>query len=82
MHLGDFNIFIVFPLLTPEFPGGLFIARVYYCFQFFIRSYGSLQQIAIKIFSLVYFHFGKKQSNTFNKRISKILDGLKNGLGQ
>ena len=32
---------------------------------------GRLQQIAIKVFSLVYLHFGKLQSNTFNERIPK-----------
>ena len=33
--------------------------------------------VEINIFSLVYFHFGKLQSNTFTERVSKILTDYK-----
>ena len=39
----------------------------YYCFHTNV-----CKQIAIKIFSLVYLHFEKLQSNTFTERISEI----------
>ena len=38
---------------------------------FYTDPYGSLQQTAIKIFSLVYLHFGKLQSNTFTEKNPK-----------
>ena len=43
---------------------------------------GRLQQIAIKIFSLVYLHFGKLQSNTFTERIAKISTDQKTTTGK
>ena len=41
---------------------------------------GNLQQIIIKIFSLVYLNFGKLQSNTFTEKIPKISTDLENEL--
>ena len=55
---------------------GSCIAHVYYCFHIRIHT-GSLLEIAIKIFSLVYLHFGEVQSNTFTERIAKISTNLK-----
>ena len=46
------------------------VSVIYHCVNYCFDT-GSLQQIAIKIFSLVYLHFGKLQSNTFTERISR-----------
>ena len=70
------------------------IARGYYCFH--TDPYGSLQQIAMKAFCLVYLHYNvtcflyifdihkfekcERQSKTFNERIPKTFDGLKKEL--
>ena len=58
------------PHLKDECQGHQAYIACMYCFH--LDPYRSLQQIAIQIFSLVYLHFGKLQSNTFTERIPKI----------
>ena len=56
--------------------------RVMYC-ERVLFSYGKLQQIAIRIFSLVYLHLEKLQSNPKTNPYpndSQDIDGLENEL--
>ena len=47
--------------------------RVMHCARVLLFSYGKFTtNIATKIFSLIYLHFGKLQSNTFTERFPKI----------